>query len=367
MEKKISKEIGKRKIVFLSLRGVVYGYVYYISLSQCGIDAVTIESLESLIPMIQKSCEQEFGCKVNLVRDERVADEVYIIPECADDLVCDYIRHSFREAGELSGEAYALCPSETKESLLKYDVSEISADVFNEFGKEFTYDDFLALGVIELWESSFKTMSKSVADLDEEPSQIASFKCSHEKTNPYMSCYEENVFLCDGGQSYAVCLHCGRKITESFCVMGWHYCKCCGNALLALWEANKYDACPAKKRLIYRKYEEWKKENGYEDRPIKELADFQKEYILNQMDLSETYYIKGHGQVKRISLPQNIFEIIDEDIEMAIRSFMQNMETAKGEKILVWFVANVDRMLLYEIYVPGQRKHYERPVDAIPF
>lgn len=54
MEKKISKEIGKRKIVFLSLRGVVYGYVYYISLSQCGIDAVTIESLESLIPMIQK-------------------------------------------------------------------------------------------------------------------------------------------------------------------------------------------------------------------------------------------------------------------------------------------------------------------------
>ena len=365
MKNKLISEIAKRKIDFLSTRKVEYGYTYYISLAECDIEAITDVNSEQLESMIRECAEHEFGCPVMVVYQQG-DDVVFIIPDSMSDLVNDYICQSFRNAGRLSGEAYALCQSEPKESLLEYDVSMVSAEVFSEFGQEFTYDDFHALGVIELWECSFKTMSKSVADLDKEPSQIASFKCSDE-VEPYLSYYRENVLLYDGGQRYAVCLHCGRKITESICILGWHYCKCCANALFALWEANKYDTCPAKKRLVYHKFEEWKKENGYEDRPIKQLADFQKEYILAQMDLSETYDIKGHGKVKRISLPQNIFEIIDEDLEWAIRSFMQNIATADGEKVLVWFVANVDRMLLYEMYIPGQRKYYERPVDEFPF
>lgn len=365
MKTKIISEIAKRKIDFLTTRKVVYGYTYYISLAECDIEAIT-DVNSDLISMIRECAEREFGCPVDIVHQQG-DDAVFIIPDSTNDLVNDYIYQSFTRAGGLSGEAYALCQSETKESLLKYDVSEISADVFNEFGEEFTYDDFLAMGACDLWEDAFSAMTKSVTDLDKEPVQIESFRGPITSVIPYLSNYEENVVLSDGGQRYVVCLHCGRKTANPITQLGWQYCECCGNAMIALAFVNKYNDCPAKKRLIYKKYEDWKKENGYEDMTIKDLTDSQKAYILAQMTICETYNIRGHGMVNRISLPQNIFEIIDEDIEMAIRSFMQNMETAKGEKILVWFVANVDRMLLYEIYVPGQRKCYKRPVDAIPF
>ena len=363
MRKKVVLELAKREIEYLSTRKVVYGYSYYISLSECDIEAVTDENSEQIESMIRECAEQEFGCRVKLVYNQEY-NEVFIFPDCTNDLVGDYIRQSFRRAGKESGEAYALYKFDTKESLLEYDMSEISEDVLCAFGEEFTYDDFLSLGAIELWECSFKTMIKSVDglvdDSDEEPNQIASFRCSDLwNLNPYMSYNNGNMIFYDGGQRYNVCVHCGRKMKESMLFMGcWCICRCCSNAILAMYDSNKCDACPAKRRLVYKRFEEWKKENGYEDRAIKELADFQKEYILSQMDLSETYDVKGHGLVERISLPEDMFEIIDEELEMAIRSFMQNLETINGEKVLVWFVASVDRMLLYERYI-GQRAHAE--------